>query len=328
MVVAYGLVTGGFLLVGGRMTDLLGRRRVFLAGLSLFTPAPLVAGLAQHGGVLITARGLQGLDGARIAPAALSLVAATFREGRERNRAFGIFACGRSRRLDVAEASAVTGALLTSVYALHHAATHGWASVSTLAWFVAAGVLMTAFVSIERRSPAPLVPGKMLRNRTLVAVNLTALLAFGVFFSLIFLGALLMQQELGYSPRQTGLAWLATTLTEFVSASAAGRPTAVMSVRGMLATGLTLLATAMVWLTQVSADGNYLIGLLPAFLLAGIGFGLCVPALQIGALFGVTVVATVLVAGTGLDGFHTAFAAVGVLAGLGTITTMVGFRKK
>lgn len=401
VVVAYGLVIGGFLLVGGRMTDLLGRRRIFLAGLSLFTTASLVAGLAQHGGVLITARGLQGLGGALIAPAALSLVAATFQEGRERNRAFGIFAAvggaagtvgvvasgliaagpgwrwaffinvpvglvlvalaitclkadvarGRSGRLDVAGASAATGGLLTSVYALHHAATHGWASVSTLAWFLAAGALMAAFVLIERRSPAPLVPGRTLRNRTLVAANLTALLAFGAFFSFIFLGSLLMQQGLGYSPMETGLAWLATTMTEFGTASAAGRLTAVMSVRRMLVTGLTLLAIAMAWLTQVSADGDYLIGLLPAFLLAGIGFGLCVPSLQIGALSGVTeaesgvasgliettreigaaagvaVVATVLVAGTGLDGFRTAFAAIGVLAGLGVVTAMIGFRR-
>ncbi|MET9243012.1 MFS transporter [Nonomuraea sp. NPDC003709] len=90
VVVAYGLLLGGFLLVGGRMTDLLGRRRVLLAGLGLFTAASLVAGVAQHSGVLIAARGLQGLGGALIAPAVLSLLAVTFRAGRERNRALGI----------------------------------------------------------------------------------------------------------------------------------------------------------------------------------------------------------------------------------------------
>lgn len=401
VIVAYGLVLGGFLLVGGRMTDLLGRRRILLAGLGLFTAASLVAGLAQHGGVLIVARGLQGLGGALIAPAALALLAVAFREGPERNRALGIVGAvggmagtvgvvasgviaagpgwrwaffinvpvglvlialavtslaaderrGRSGRLDVVGASMVTGGLLTFVYALHHASAHGWASVSTLAWFLAAGVLMAAFVLFEQRSPAPLVPARALRNRPLVAANLTAVLSFGAFFSFIFLGSLLMQQELGYSAARTGLAWLATTVTEFATASVAGRIATVVGVRRLLVTGLTLLTAAMVWLAQLPADAGYLAGLLPAFVLAGLGFGLCGPSLQIGALSGVTesesglasgliettreigaaagvaAIATVLVAGTGLDGFHTAFAATGVLAGLGVVVAATGFRR-
>ncbi|PRX50085.1 EmrB/QacA subfamily drug resistance transporter [Prauserella shujinwangii] len=401
VVVAYGLLLGGFLLAGGRMTDLLGRRRVLLAGLGLFTTASLLAGLAQDGGVLIAARGLQGLGGALIAPAALSLLAVAFREGRERNRALGIFGAvagaagtvgvvasgliaagpgwrwaffinlpvglvlialaitglaadergARSGRLDVAGASTVTGGLLAFVYALHHASTGGWTSPATLAWFGVAGALIAVFVRVEKRSPAPLVPGKVLRNRTLVAANVTALLAFGTFFSFIFLGSLLMQHELGYSPTQTGLAWLATTTTEFAISVVAGRLATTVSVRRLLATGLTLMAAAMVWLTRVPGDGDYLTDLLPAFLLAGLGFGLCGPSLQIGALSGVTesesglasglietmreiggaagvaAVSTVLVAGTGLGGFHTAFAAIGILAGLGAITAVAGFRR-
>ncbi|MEV6228756.1 MFS transporter [Saccharopolyspora shandongensis] len=401
IVVAYGLLLGGFLLVGGRITDLLGRRRIMLAGLGLFTAASLLAGVAQHVGMLIAARGLQGLGGALIAPAALSLLAVTFREGRERNRAFGILGAvasvggtvgvvasgliaagpgwrwaffinvpaglvlialaticlgadeprGRSGRLDVAAASTVTGGLLTFVYALHHASTHGWTSAITLAWFIAAGVLTAAFVWLEKRSPAPLVPARALRNRTLVAANLTALLVFGAFFSFIFLGSLLMQQELGYSPTHTGLAWLATTTTVLVASSAAGRLAAAVSVRRLLVIGLMLVTVGMVWLTQVPADVDYVSDLLPAFLLAGLGFGLCAPSLQIGALSGVTesesglasglietmreiggaagvaAVSTVLVAGTGLGGFHTAFAAIGILAGLGAITAVTGFRR-
>lgn len=401
VVVAYSLFIGGFLLVGGRMTDLLGRRRILVVGLGLFTAASLLAGVAQHGGVLIAARGLQGLGGALIAPAAVSLLAVTFCEGRERNRALGIFgavggtagsvgvvasgliAAGpgwrwafyinipvglvlialagtcldvdarrlRSRRLDLAGASIVTGALLTFVYALHHASTHGWATASTLSWFIAAGALMTAFGWIEKRSAAPLVPVIALRNRTLVAANLTGLLAFGAFFSFIFLGSLLMQQELGYSTAQTGLAWLATTTTEFATSIAAGRLAGTVGVRRLLVIGTTLMAVGMVWLTRVPADGAYLTDLLPAFLLAGLGFGLCGPTLQIGALSGVTesdsglasglietmrdiggaagvaTVSTVLVTGSGLDGFHTAFAAIGVLAGLGVIVAAAGFHR-
>lgn len=327
VVVAYSLLIGGFLLVGGRMTDLFGRRRILLSGLGLFTAASLLAGVAQHGGVLITARGLQGLGGALIAPAAVSLLAVTFCEGRERNRALGIFgavggaagtvgvvasgliAAGpgwrwafyinvpvglvlialagtclaadapqlRSGRLDIAGACTVTGALLTFVYALHQASTHGWATASTLSWFIAAGALLAAFGWIEMRSSAPLVPAIALRNRPLVAANLAGLFAFGAFFSFIFLGSLLMQQELGYSAAQTGLAWLATTATEFATSVVAGRLAATVGIRRLLVTGLTLLAVGMVWLTRVPADGNYLTDLLPAFLLAGLGFGLCGP---------------------------------------------------
>lgn len=401
IVVAYGLLLGGFLLVGGRLTDLLGRRRILLAGLGLFTAASLAAGLAQHAGVLITARGFQGLGGALITPAALSLLAVTFREGRERNRALGIYGAvggaagtvgvvasgliaagpgwrwiffinipaglvlialttvllkadrpqGGTGRLDLAGASTVTGGLLTFVYALHHASTHGWTSAGTLVWFGAAAALLAAFGWIEKRSPSPLVPAGALRNRTLAAANLTALLTFGAFFSFIFLGSLLMQQVLHYSPLQTGLAWLATTLTVFATPSAAGRLAAAVSVRRLLVTGLVLIAAAMLWLTRIPADAGYLTDLFPAFLLAGLGFGLCVPSLQIGALSGVSTsesglasgliettseigaaagvaaVSTVLVAGTGLDGFHTAFTAIGVLAVAGAIAAATGFRK-
>ncbi len=88
---AYALVFGGFLLLGGRAADLLGRRRLFLAGLALFSAASLVAGLAWNEPSLIGARALQGLGAAIIAPAALSILTTTFSEGRERNIALGVW---------------------------------------------------------------------------------------------------------------------------------------------------------------------------------------------------------------------------------------------
>ena len=91
VVIAYGLLLGGFLLLGGRMADLLGRRRMLLVGMSIFSAASFVAGIAQSAGVLITARGFQGVGAALVVPAALSIVAVTFAEGHERNRALGIF---------------------------------------------------------------------------------------------------------------------------------------------------------------------------------------------------------------------------------------------
>jgi EmrB/QacA subfamily drug resistance transporter len=91
VVTAYALTFGGFLLLGGRAADLLGRRRVFMAGVALFSLASLVCGLASSDSVLIAARAVQGLGGAIISPAALSIVSTTFTEGAERNKALGIW---------------------------------------------------------------------------------------------------------------------------------------------------------------------------------------------------------------------------------------------
>jgi EmrB/QacA subfamily drug resistance transporter len=91
VVIAYGLLLGGFLLLGGRLGDLLGRRQILLTGLALFSSASLLAGLAQSASVLISARALQGFGAALVAPSALSILAVTFAEGRERNWALGIF---------------------------------------------------------------------------------------------------------------------------------------------------------------------------------------------------------------------------------------------
>jgi EmrB/QacA subfamily drug resistance transporter len=91
VITAYAITFGGFLLLGGRMADLLGRRRIFVGGLLLFTAASLVCGLANGAGVLIAARAVQGVGAAIISPAALSIVTTTFTEGAERNKALGIW---------------------------------------------------------------------------------------------------------------------------------------------------------------------------------------------------------------------------------------------
>jgi MFS family permease len=270
IVIAYGLMLGGFLLLGGRLADLLGRRRMLLTGLTLFSSASLLAGVAGSAELLIGARALQGFGAALIPPAALSILAVTFAEGADRNRAFGLYgavagvsasvgviASGLltdgpgwrwvflingpigvvliamaaiflpvdardrrgSERFDVAGAVTVTGGLLLLVYALNRAGDVGWSSGSALGLFAASVVMLSVFVRIEGRSPSPLVPGSSVRNRTLVAANLSAFFTFGAFFAFIFLGSLLMQQVLGYSPTRTGVSWLATTVTSFFAAA-------------------------------------------------------------------------------------------------------------
>jgi sugar phosphate permease len=257
----------------------------------------------------------------------------------------------RPARFDVAGATTVTGGLLLLVYALNRGADYGWTSASTLVLFAGAALLLAAFVRTEARSAAPLVPATAVRNRTLVAANLSAFFTFSAFFSFIFLGSLLMQQVLGYSPTKTGLSWLATSATAFLASAFAGaRLVAAVGVRRLLVTGLSLLAIGVLWLTRVPADADYVSDLLPAFLLAGIAIGLCAPSVQIGALTGVSdaasglasglvetmreiggaagvaAVSTVLVSRAGLDGFHAAFIVIGIAAALGALTAAAAFQ--
>src|SRR5689334_13029680 len=108
---AYAIMFGGVLLLGGRLADILGRRRLFLSGLALFSAASLLCGLAWSEESLIGFRALQGLGGALLAPAALSLLMTTFAEGRERNLALGIYGAASGSG---AAAGVLLGGLLTS----------------------------------------------------------------------------------------------------------------------------------------------------------------------------------------------------------------------
>jgi EmrB/QacA subfamily drug resistance transporter len=403
VVITYGLLLGGFLLFGGRMADLLGRRRVLLTGLTIFSGASFLAGVSGSIGLLISARALQGFGAALIAPAALSILAVTFSEGQERNRALGIYgavggtsatvgviasglltdgpgwrwiffinvpigialvtlatvflvsdrAARGTGRFDVAGATTVTGGLLLLVYALNRGADYGWTSATTLVLFGAAAVLLAAFVRIESRSRHPLVPAAALRNRTLVAANLTGFFTFSGFFSFIFLGSLLMQQVLGYSATKTGVSWLATSVTAFLASAITGAQlVGRFGVRRLLVVGLSLLAVGVLWLTRVPANASYLTDLLPALLLAGVAIGLCAPSVQIGALSGVTdaqtglasglvetmrevggaagvaAVSTVLVSQVGLTGFHSAFAVICIAGALGALVALTAFERR
>src|ERR1700758_4281610 len=91
VITAYAILFGGVLLLGGRLSDVLGRRRLFVAGIILFSTSSLLAGLSWSEGSLITFRALQGLGGALLSPAALSILTTVFREGRERNIALGVW---------------------------------------------------------------------------------------------------------------------------------------------------------------------------------------------------------------------------------------------
>src|SRR5450432_1075983 len=197
---AYALTFGGLLLLGGRAGDILGRRRVFIAGIILFSVASLLGGFAPTQGWLLAARAAQGVGGAIIAPTALSLVTTTFPEGPPRNRAMGVYAAmsiggavvailaprafaesqRRPGRFDLPGAITSTLGLAALVYGLTSAATtpngvsHS-GDTKVIASLTAAVVLLVSFVFIESRSPHALMPLRIFRNRNRSAANLIML---------------------------------------------------------------------------------------------------------------------------------------------------------
>jgi EmrB/QacA subfamily drug resistance transporter len=337
VVTAYALTFGGFLLLGGRAADLLGRRRVLMAGLALFTAASLGAGLASSDGLLIALRGLQGFGAAVVLPAALSIVMNMFAEGAERNRALGAWGgigafgatfglitgglltryagwpyifflnvpagaaalllaprivpesrlAGVRRRFDPAGAAAVTGALLLLVYAISRAPQAGWGSARTVALLVASAALLAAFVVIEARAAAPLMPLRIFRLPMVAVANAAGLLLGGSFFAFIFVGTLYLQQVLHYSALQTGVAWLATSVTSVALAAAAQKLVTVTSPGPVLALGMALIGGGIMWAAQAPVHGHFWAALAGPFFVTGAGTAFAFVPVSIGGLAGV-----------------------------------------
>jgi len=337
VVTAYGLTFGGFLLLGGRAADLAGRRRLFMAGLAIFTVASLACALATSDTFLIIMRGVQGLGAAIVLPAALSIVMNMFGEGAERNKALsawsgigataatvGLLAggllvryagwqyifylnvpigavtlllarravpesrlAGARRSYDALGAITVTGALVMLVYAISQAPTAGWTAVRTLALLVASAALLAAFLVIETRAEAPLLPLRLFRLTTLAGSNAVGFLLGASFFSFFFTGTLYMQQVLGYSALTTGLAWLATSLTALALAGPAQILVTRASAKLVMAAGMTLVGAGILWATQVPVHGHYWANLAGPLFVAGGAIFAFIPV-SIGALAGIT----------------------------------------
>jgi EmrB/QacA subfamily drug resistance transporter len=337
VITAYAIVFGGVLLLGGRMADLLGRRRIFMVGMAVFTIFSLLDGLAWSSSSLIAFRGLQGLGAALLAPAALSILTTTFREGRDRNVALGIWGAASGsggaagvllggaltsalswswiffinvpvgvlvlvisplllkesradldhRHFDTAGAASITGGLMLLVYALTHASQHGWATAETIGLLAASASLVVAFVVIEMRSPAPLLPLRIFRLRTLTASNITALLMGAAVFSQFFLLTLYMQQVLHYSALKTGVAYVALTLAIIGFSAVSQALVTRVGIRLVLPVGMALSAAGLVLYAQLPVHGTYFSNLFPAFILSGIGLAFAFVPMSIGALTGV-----------------------------------------
>jgi MFS family permease len=235
---AYVLCFGGGLLVGGRLGDLVGRRRVAVAGLLVFAAGSLLAGLAPSAGWLVAGRALQGTGAAVMDPALLALLITTFPERAERNRALGAWSAAGSLGIP---AGALLGGLLTSAL--------GWRWVLLATAPVA---LLAAFVVVERRSPAPLVPSSIFRVPGLVAADLAAATLPVGLGALLFVGTLHLQQVLGYTALRTGLAYLALSLPVVAASPAAACLVTRLGRRSVAVAGLLLQAAGLLLLLRIT----------------------------------------------------------------------------
>jgi EmrB/QacA subfamily drug resistance transporter len=337
VVTAYALTYGGMLLLGGRAADLLGRRRVLMAGLAVFSTASLLCGLAGSATFLIVTRAIQGLGAAVMLPAALSTVMNMFQEGAERNKALGIWGglgaggatvgvilgglltryvgwqyifflnvpiglaalalaprivpesrlASVGRRFDVSGGITGTAGLVLLVDAISQAPQYGWSAARTIEVLAASIASLTAFVLIERRVKDPLLPLGIFRLRTLAGANAAGLLLGGSFFAFIFVGTLYMQQVLHYSALQTGLAWLAASLTSIALAGVSQALVTRIGTKLVMAAGMSMIGTGVIWATQVPVHGHFLANLAGPMVVAGAGTAFAFIPISIAALAGV-----------------------------------------
>jgi EmrB/QacA subfamily drug resistance transporter len=323
IVTAYSLSFGSLLLFCGRLADLIGRKVMFITGLAGFAVASAIGGASVNFGMLVTARACQGIFGAMLAPAALSLLATTFTIPRERGKAFGIYgsvAAGGGAvglllggaltsylswrwclyinlvfagaaiigallllkkqprspaRLDVPGVLLVSSGVFCLVYGFSNAATHGWTATSTYGFLAVGVVLLAAFAFWMGRSSHPLLPPRVVLDRNRGAAYLgTLIVGIGLFGSLLFL-TYYLQDTLHYSPVITGLAFLpqvagiatASNLSNILLLPRIGP-------KPIIATGLTLAALAMAWLTRLGPHSGYATDILGPLIVAGFGFGL------------------------------------------------------
>ena len=326
VVTAYSLAFGSLLLLFGRISDLVGRRTMFLIGLVGFAAASALGGAAQNFDMLVVARALQGVAGAVLAPSALSLLSTTFTEAKERATAFAVFGgiagsgaaiglllggvlteylnwrytlyvnvaisvlaiAGAATliprhtrdesadrpRLDLPGTVLVSAGLFGIVYGFSNAESHAWSAPST--WgFLAAGVaLIAAFAAWQTRASHPLLPLRVILDRTrggsYLAVFITGIGMFGVFLFLTYY----LQEILRYSPVMTGVAFLpmvaALMITSTVSTT---KIYPRVGAKVLVFAGMAVAAGGMAWLTGISLTSSYATNILGPLVLVGLGMG-------------------------------------------------------
>ncbi|MCB0908977.1 MAG: MFS transporter [Nocardioidaceae bacterium] len=342
VVTAYALSFGGLLLLGGRLGDLYGRRRIFMTGLAVFAVASLLGGIAQSEALLLAARSLQGLGAAMASPAALALITTTFPAGPPRNRAFGVYAMmsgvgaavglilggwltgmsldilgltvdgwrltflinvpiglvaallaprvlaeseSHPGELDVPGAASGTLGLLSIVFGLSRAgqADYGWGAPSTIITLVAGVALLAVFAFIESRAEHPLLPVRILRNRTRAASFAAMMLMPAAMFSMFFFLSQYVQLSLGWTPLHTGVAFLPFTVGMVLAAGIASNTINRIDPRFLAGAGTLIAAGALFGFSRLPHDvtfpvqavqASYVTDILPFIVMMSFGMGL------------------------------------------------------
>src|SRR5205823_80775 len=269
------------------------------------------------------------------------------------------------RHFDFGGAVSITAGLSLLVYALVDANSAGWGSFQTISLLALSLALIGAFVSIERRSKAPLVPFRIFRLRTLTGANVVGVLVGASLFSMFFFISLYMQQVLGYSAIHAGLSYLPLAVTIIVAAGLGGQLVTRFGFKPILAAGMAFVAIGLGWFSQISVGGGFLTDILGPSLLAamGLGFGFVTSTIaavsgveareqglasglintsqQIGGALGLAVLSTLattrtdhlISSGTTLphaltEGFQVAFLGGAVIAALGFVATLTIIRTR
>jgi len=338
VITAYSLAFGSLLLLGGRLSDLWGRKRTFIIGLIGFAAASALAGAAPTFGVLVTGRALQGAFGALLAPTALAVLTTTFTIPRERARAFGVFGAiagaggaiglllggflteqfnwrwnlyinvfiaaiaivgaalfvrhvartGPRPKLDLPGTVLVSAALFLLVYGFSNAETEGWDSPLTWGMLAASGVLLVVFVLWQRRARHPLLPLPIVLDRNRGAAYLSVFIAGAGMFGIFLFVTYYLQTSLGYSPIQTGLAFLPMILMLVLAAQLSTNLFVPrFGPKVMVPIGMVIASAGMVYLTHLDAQSTYVADVLAPLMILGFGMGSIMPASMQTATFGV-----------------------------------------
>jgi EmrB/QacA subfamily drug resistance transporter len=355
VVTGYALAFGGLLLLGGRLGDLYGRRRMFMVGVVIFAIASLLGGLATSEALLLGARGLQGLGAAIASPAALALITTTFPAGPQRNRAFSVYAAmsgagaavglilggwltgleptffghvvegwrltflinvpigllaaaaaprllaeseSHPGELDLPGALSGTLGLVGIVYGLTRAGDprYGWDDSWTMAALGVGVLLLAAFVVIERSVSHPLLPFRILANRSRATSFVAMMLVPAAMFAMFYFLSQFVQNVMGFSPLKTGVAFLPFSAGIVIAATVSSKLVERVDPRWLAGVGTAMAGAALFGFSRLpyvdalgglSVDAHYASDVLPFIVLMSLGMGMTFVPLTLTAVHGV-----------------------------------------
>src|SRR5437764_8289848 len=334
---AYMLTFGGFLLLGGRLGDLYGHRKLFLLGLTLFTLASLACGLSDSQALLVGARAVQGLGGAVVSAVALSLIMNLFTEPADRAKAMGVygFVCAGGGSIGVLLGGILTSALSwhwiflvnipigIAVYALCVSLLpNARGQIANARLDVAGAVTVTTALRLAVYVRSPLMPLGLFRLRNVATANVVGVLWAAAMFAWFFLSALYLQLVLGYSPLQVGLAFLpANLIMGAFSLGLSAKLVMRFGFRTPIAAGLLVAASGLALFARAPVDGSFLVDVLPSMILLAVGAGMAFNPVLLAAMSEVAPSESGLASGV----VNTAFMMGGAL-GLAVLASLAGAR--